>query len=167
MVETSLRLTCSYRGKRVKVEGTERVAMIAPPSDDLSDEERVGVRLDLRARHGQILYTQVIRDPLASDRETATTRSSRRIAARCSRSVAGPLRTAHRSSSGTGPAARTSSGGSRMPHQHGQRCAARTVGLRRWLEPPLGLGIPAVVRTGWRTSPAAESPSNRVISRWG
>jgi hypothetical protein len=66
----ALRLTFAYDRDRVRLVSQERVAMLAPPDDtELLEVGRSGYWLELRDDNNDVLYRQVLHDPIRTDAE--------------------------------------------------------------------------------------------------
>jgi hypothetical protein len=64
------RLTFEYEGDDVRVVSQERVDMLAPPDDEeLLNHGRAGYWVEVRDEENEVLYQQVIHDPIKTDAE--------------------------------------------------------------------------------------------------
>jgi hypothetical protein len=65
--DSALRVTFSYVGTDLSVEGLARVEMIAPPAEtERIGPERSGAWIELRDHGGEVLYQRGFHDPLRS-----------------------------------------------------------------------------------------------------
>jgi hypothetical protein len=65
--DSTLRVTFSYVGTELSVEGLARVEMIAPPGEtERIGPERAGTWMELRDHAGEVLYQRGFHDPFGS-----------------------------------------------------------------------------------------------------